>query len=121
MARKALGLTGLLALAASIAACGTTHVVGAHRTVYVALTEYRLAPQQVQADAGRLTIFVLNDGRYTHNLAVIRGGHTTGATQPIAPGHRARLTVTVRNGNYVIASTMLEDQDLGLYGSLVVK
>jgi plastocyanin len=121
MARKLLTPAGLLALCLVAAGCGTTHAVGAHRIVYLALTEYRLAPQRVQAPAGRLTIFVENDGRLTHNLAVMRGARTTGVTQPIAPGHRARLTLTLRGGTYVMASTMLSDEALGLYGTLAVK
>ena len=105
----------------ALTGCGATHVVGPHRTVYVALTEYRLSPQRVQARAGPLTIVVENDGRLTHNLAVMKGAHASGATQPIAPGRSARLTVALRDGNYVMASTMLSDRDLGLYGTLVVK
>jgi hypothetical protein len=121
MARASLALAVALTLAGAVAGCGGTHVVGVHRTVFLALTEYRLSPQRVQARAGPLTIYVRNDGRLTHNLAVMRGSKTTGSTQPIAPGHRARLTVVLRNGTYVMASTMLSDEDLGLYGTLDVK
>jgi plastocyanin len=121
MARASLALAAALSVSAVAAGCAGTHIVGAHRTVFVALTEYRLSPQSVQARAGRLTIYVKNDGRLTHNLAVLRGSRASGSTQPIAPGHHARLTLVLRSGTYVVASTMLSDQALGLYGTLVVK
>jgi hypothetical protein len=121
MARKLLTPVALLATSVVVAGCGGTHTVGPHRTVYVALTEYRIAPERVQAHAGPLTIFVENDGQLTHNLSVLHGSHTKGATQPIAPGHRARLMLNLRGGTYVMASTMLSDEALGLYGTLAVK
>ncbi len=99
MARRQLTLALVLPLAASIAACGSTQVVGSARAVHVALTEYRLSPQRVQAHCGPADAVRPQRGRLTHNLAVTRGGHTTGATQPIAPGHRRRLTVMLRKGN----------------------
>jgi hypothetical protein len=110
-----------LTLCVLVAGCGHTQLVGANRTLHLAMTEYRLAPQRVQAPPGRLTIIVRNNGLLTHNLAVTRGGVSTGTTQPIPPGHAARLTLRVRRGSYQMLSTMLSDQDLGLYGTLVIR
>jgi plastocyanin len=121
MARRPLALAAALVTCGTLTACGHTQIVGARRPVHLALTEYRLNPQRVQVRPGRLTIFVKNDGVYTHNLAVTRGSHTLGATQPIPPGHRTHLTLTLKTGSYTIASTMLSDQDLGLYGTLIAK
>lgn len=121
MAGRQLALAAAVALVAPVAGCAQTHLIGVHRTLYVALTEYRLSPQRVQGRAGRLTIIVRNDGVLTHNLAVTNGSRTVGSTHPIAPGHRARLTLTLNRGTYVMASTMLSDRDLGLYGTLIVK
>ncbi len=121
MARAVTKLCLAVALCASVAACGQTHVVGPHHTLLLALTEYRLRPQRVQARAGQLTIVVHNYGRLTHELSVSRAGNTAGATQPIPPGGNARLMLTVRPGQYVMSSTILYDRDLGLYGTLVVR
>jgi plastocyanin len=121
MARIPLALATALVTSSTIAACGHTQIVGASRAVHVALTEYRLGPQRVQVGPGRLTIFVKNDGIYTHNLAVTRGSKTLGATQPISPGHRTHLTLTLKKGSYTMTSTMLSDQALGLYGTLIAK
>jgi plastocyanin len=110
VAASMLGVTG----------CSHTHVVGASRTVDVALTEYRLIPQDVRAVAGQLTIVVHNYGRLTHNLVVSLNGEQEGATPPLAPGDSAGLTLTLAPGTYSIVSTILSDQDLGAYGTLIV-
>jgi hypothetical protein len=112
-----------IALAASVlvAACGGTYAVGRNHTLTLAMTEYRLAPQRIQAPAGTLTIFVHNEGRLTHDLAVWHGAITEASTQPIPPGGRAVLQVALKRGTYLIDSTLLSDQDLGLYGTLVIK
>jgi len=103
-----------------ITGCGHTERVGGDRTLRVALTEYRLNPQRASVSAGTLTIIVHNFGRLTHNLSLTRGGQSAGSTKPIAPGESAQLTVTLAPGSYVMASTILDDQALGEYGSLQV-
>jgi hypothetical protein len=109
-----------LALAAVLAGCAPTHAVGVHRTLYVALSEYRLRPQQVSARAGELTIFVRNYGRLTHDLSIYRGAKLVGATPPIWPGHNARLVVRLARGTYALTSSLFSDQALGMYGTLTV-
>jgi uncharacterized cupredoxin-like copper-binding protein len=74
----------------------------------------------VRATAGRLTIYAHNYGRLTHNLVVTRGTHTTGSTQPIRPGQTSQLVVKLAPGKYLMASTILSDRDLGIYGTLTV-
>jgi hypothetical protein len=109
-----------VASALAAAACGHTRVVGAGRTVDIGLTEYRLIPQDVRAGAGVLTLEVHNYGRLTHNLVVTLDGQQQGATPPLAPGDSAGLTLTLRPGTYLMASTLLSDQALGAYGTLKV-
>jgi hypothetical protein len=121
MARPVTKLCLTVALCASVAACGQTHTVGPHHTLLLALTEYRLRPQRVQAGPGQLTILVHNYGRLTHDLSVSRGGHAANATRPIPPGGNARLVLMLRPGQYMMSSTILYDRDLGLYGTLVVR
>ncbi len=121
MARTCATVFFTLAVAACLAACGQTLTVGADRAFHLALTEYWLRPQRVQARTGTLTIFVRNDGRLTHNLAVSQNGHAAGSTPPISPGRTSELVLRLRRGTYRMASTMLSDQTLGLYGTLVVK
>jgi hypothetical protein len=111
-------LTG--AAAATLAGCGHSTTVGPRRTVHVALTEYRVIPQSIQAKPGSLTLEVENDGRLAHTLAISRGGTILGQTPPLQPGAFALLTVSLRPGRYMMSSTLLSDQALGAYGTLSV-
>ena len=110
----------LLALAAVALGCSHTEHIGKRRTLQIALTEYRLNPQDVAARRGRLTILVRNYGRLTHNLVISRRGVSAGSTPPLGPGASARLTLVLAPGSYRMASTILSDQALGQYGTLTV-
>jgi Cupredoxin-like domain len=108
------------AAAALLAGCGHTTHVAADRTFEVALTEYHVSPQRVLAPAGTLTIFVHNYGRLSHNLVISSHGQADASTQPIPPGETSELLATLPPGNYLMSSTILSDQGLGAYGTLIV-
>ena len=109
-----------LASASVISGCSHTQRVGQDHTRRIALTEYRINPQHAIASAGPLTIVVHNFGRLTHNLSLSHDGQPSGSTKPIPPGQSVELTVSVVHGTYVMASTILDDQALGDYGTLSV-
>jgi Cupredoxin-like domain len=117
---RALMLAAVAACAAAIAGCGHTQTVGGDRTVHIALSEYRLRPDHIRMSAGYVDIQVSNYGRLTHNLVITSRGVTDGSTKPIWPGQRAELTLSLAPGKYSISSTMLSDQALGAYGTLIV-
>ena len=94
--------------------------MSANGILHVALSEYRVTPQDVSARPGTLTVFVHNYGRLNHNLAISYNGISEASTEPIRPGRSAVLTATLTAGRYVLASTVLSDQALGAYGSLTV-
>jgi hypothetical protein len=104
----------------AITGCGRTSTAGAGRSVQIALTEYRVIPQSIRSRAGELTLRVENDGRLTHTLAITRHGNILGQTGPLPPGARTILILTLNPGRYLMTSTLLSDQDLGLYGTLTV-
>jgi hypothetical protein len=105
-------------LAAGVAGCGHASHVAADGTVQIALNEYRVTPQQVDAHTGGLTFVVHNYGRLTHDLVISRDGQTEAYTAPIPPGGTADLVAELDPGSYELASTVLDDQALGAYGSL---
>ncbi|HEX3975779.1 MAG TPA: hypothetical protein VHW96_05910 [Solirubrobacteraceae bacterium] len=111
-------LASLASLA--VAACGRTTTVGNGRTLQIALGEYRVAPQDVRAQTGLLTIFVHNYGRLTHDLVITLDGRTQVATKPIAPGQTEALDAALGPGHYLMSSSILSDQALGAYGTLIV-
>lgn len=107
--------------ALATAGCGTTTTVGRGRTLQIALNEYRITPQDVRAPNGALTIFVHNYGRLTHDLVITLKGQTWAATKPIAPGQTEELDAALSPGHYLMASSILSDQALGAYGTLIVR
>jgi Cupredoxin-like domain len=114
-------LAAALVIAPGLAAgCGSTTHVGSDRTFHLALTEYRVSPQNVQVPSGTVTIFVHNYGRLSHNLVISLNGHPDASTQPIPPGQTSELIATLPPGTYQMASTILADQALGTYGTLTV-
>lgn len=106
------------AAAALLCGCSHTDVIATQRTVYVALSEYRITPQSVSISAGALTILVHNYGRVTHNLVISIDSQPEASTRPIAPGQSAELALSLPPGNYQMVSTILDDQALGAYGTL---
>ncbi len=122
-ARLSRGLAaGLAVLAAAAMGAGCGHEVsaGPGGTVRLALDEYRLAPATIDLRPGRLTIVATNVGRLTHNLVVSRGSTTIGAIRSLGPGQSGRVTLRLDAGTYLVGSTLLSDEALGLYGHLVV-
>lgn len=106
------------ALAGALAGCGHATHVASGGTVQIALNEYRVTPQQIDAPTGGLTLVVHNDGRLTHDLVISRHGQTEAYTAPIPPGGTADLIADLGPGHYEMASTVLDDEALGAYGSL---
>jgi hypothetical protein len=102
------------------AGCGTTATVGKGGSLQIALSEYRVTPQDVHAGQGLLTIIVHNYGRLTHSLVISQDGRTEALTKPIAPGQTVELAAALVPGRYEMASSILSDQALGAYGTLDV-
>jgi hypothetical protein len=107
-------------LGIGISGCGHAAAVGRDRTLHVALSEYRVIPQNVRVSAGLLTILVRNDGKLTHNLAVLHGDQRIDVTPPLWPGTGGQLSVVLAPGRYTLESTLFSDQALGAYGTLTV-
>lgn len=123
------GVAAALASASLLAGCGagTTRVSG--HVVTVRLDEYRIVPQSVSVPAGRLEIVAINRGILTHDIALERARRDVegqppllGATGIIMPGARGSMTVTLRRpGRYELVSTIANQADLGMYGTLIVR
>lgn len=110
----------MLVLVMLTAGCGQTVSVGRNRVLQVSLTEYHVAPQSVHTAAGTLSIYVHNYGRLSHNLVITRDGETWASSQPIPPGQTTEVIARLTPGQYLMASTILSDQALGAYGTLIV-
>jgi hypothetical protein len=120
MKRSPLGLLAAGLVTVGAAACGATTTVRSNGTLRVAVTEYRITPQAVQAGAGVLTIVVHNDGRLSHNFVITHGSVIEAVTAPIAPGGWTYVEATLPAGRYLMASGLRSDQALGAYGTLQI-
>lgn len=118
------------ALTLAVAGCGAEEpetIEG--RTLRLRLDEYRIMPQDVRAKEGRLRIVATNVGRLTHNVKIVRQDESDleapaeemGGTRTTQPGESAAVTFEdLRPGEYRLACTIANHDDLGQYGTLEV-
>jgi hypothetical protein len=94
----------------------------------LSLDEYRILPRSVSVPAGPLRITVVNHGILTHNLTLeLENRDSNGqpvsvaSTSTIMPGASATIAKTLRPGRYAMLSTVANQADLGMSGTLVVR
>ena len=129
--RSLLLATLAVASAAALAGCGDDdHVRIEGRELRVELDEYRIVPEDVSVAPGRLRIVATNVGRLTHNLHVVKEDEEDreapptdlGGTGTAQPGETATFTFEdLEPGEYRIACTISNHDDLGQYGELIVR
>jgi hypothetical protein len=117
---RATKLALLLAGTLLLAGCSHTQAVRSGGTIEIQLSEYRLTPQSVRAQAGFFTIVVHNRGVLDHNLVVYHDGTAINSVSPIGPGQTTQMSLLLTPGTYSMVSTVLSDQSLGAYGTLRV-
>jgi hypothetical protein len=119
-----------LAVAMGMSGCGgdKTVRIDGHQLA-LRLDEYRIVPQSVSVPAGRLRIVARNSGILTHSVAVElqqrgAGGSPIilGEVRTLHPGASgASRQLDLRPGRYVLASTVANQADLGMTGTLIVR
>src|SRR5437762_8473071 len=114
----------LVALAALLAGgCGAevAYTKAPDRRVAVRLDEYRVLPEHIEVRAGRVTLVARNDGRLTHNLAVVQfkrplaGEEEKGYGKPtktLFPGEAGQTTVALQPGKYRLVCTIANHDNL---------
>jgi hypothetical protein len=117
--------------AAAMAGCGGEPAAVTVRgdTVRVTLDEFRIHPQNIRVQAGRIHLVATDTGRLTHNLVV--ESITDDPTKQVVYGRtdtaHAGQTVTERDplvlkpGRYRLACTIANHENLGQYGTLIVQ
>lgn len=124
--RRAL-IAVLVALALTVAACGSDdEPVDRRDTLSVRLDEYRISPQEVRVQAGRLRVIASNEGVLTHNLSLqsVDGEDEQGdalvalRTDTAHPGETVRDSAVLLPGRYRMVCTIANHDDLGQYGTL---
>ena len=91
------------------------------RTIELRLTEYRIEPQRIRADAGRLRIRTSNGGILAHSVAIERDDEPIERTRLIKAGERAAETVSLSPGEYRLLCPISNHGTLGMRGTLEVQ
>ena len=120
-----LARTTAAALAAlALSGCGGAGPAAQARDgrVDLVLDDYLIKPQQLRAEAGRVTFAVVNRGRLGHNLRIRdRQGREPIEIATLLPGERGGDAATLPPGNYKMLCTVANHEQLGMYGRLVVR
>jgi uncharacterized cupredoxin-like copper-binding protein len=134
---RRLALGGLLLAVALLVAVsfalssrgGPATVRVAGHVVAVTLNEYSIKPQNISVPAGSFTLVVHNSGILTHNLT-LEHEHLDSKGEPVIiassrtllPGATVRTPVEALNaGRYRMTSTIANQADLGMTGTLSVR
>jgi hypothetical protein len=78
-------------------------------------------PTSASVRSGVLTVIVRNYGRLSHNLVVAGRGYEDGSTPAIPPGSEWTLLLDLTPGVYTMYSSILNDDALGIHGTLTVR
>ena len=89
----------------------------------IALTvkDFRYEPQNITAAPGRLKVTLTNEGRLAHSLRVERKNTIVAKISSLLPGDSDSTTFKVRKGRYRFFCALSNHEELGMYGTLVVK
>ena len=100
------------------------------RELRLELDEYRIIPQDVKITPGRLRIVATNVGRLTHNVKIVKVNEDDreappteiDGTRTAQPLDTESVTIEgLKPGEYRLACTIANHDDLGQYGRLVVE
>ena len=121
--RHACLLSLCLAAAALPAGCAEDEPAARARAGRVAVTaeDFRYDPQAIDATAGRLRFDLVNKGRLAHTFRLERRNNIVAKVSSFLPGDRASKTVHVRAGEYRFFCALSNHEELGMYGTLIVK
>ncbi len=89
--------------------------------IAVEMRDFRFEPQRIRARPGWLTFEVHNRGRLAHTFRV-RGNKGEVVKEPsLRPGERRTVTARFVRGDYRLFDALSNYEELGMYGTLVVR
>ena len=89
--------------------------------ITIAQVDYRFQPQRIRAGRGPLTVTVVNRARLAHTLRVMRGARERIRVTAQLPGERTTVTARLRPGRYRLLCALGNHEELGMWGTLVVR
>jgi uncharacterized cupredoxin-like copper-binding protein len=100
-------------------ATSTPAAGGAGGTVTIAESEFKLAPKDATAKAGKVTIEAKNDGQIVHDLEV-EGNGVEKKTANLQPGSSGKLALNLKPGKYEMYCSIDGHRASGMEGTLTV-
>ena len=89
--------------------------------VAIALEDFRFDPQVIRARRGELTFVLHNRGRLGHGFRLRKNGRTWLKEQSLLPGERRTVTKRLEPGDYRMFDAISNYEELGMYGTVVVR
>jgi plastocyanin len=93
---------------------------GESRTLTATEGEMFIELSSEELGAGSYTIEVVNEGSATHDFVVERDGSDVAATDSLAPGASATLTVDLEPGEYVFYCSVANHRAMGMEVTVTV-
>jgi plastocyanin len=87
----------------------------------IVLDDFSIRPQTIRARPGRIAFDLVNRGRVGHNFHLRRGAGEPLEVTTLLPGDRETATADLRRGDYRMVCTVSNHEELGMYGTLVVR
>jgi uncharacterized cupredoxin-like copper-binding protein len=88
-------------------------------TVTIAESEFKLAPKDATAKAGKVTVEAKNDGQTVHDLEV-EGPGVEKKTANLQPGSSGKLNLDLKAGKYEMYCTIDGHRAAGMEGTITV-
>ncbi len=117
-------LTVFALVATSISGCGEPARTNSDdgRKLTITMVDYRYQPQNLQTKAGKVRLTLFNRGRQNHNLKLVSSKGRIPLKVPVVkPGERTVVESNLEPGRYRMYSTIGNQKQLGMYGSIVVQ
>jgi plastocyanin len=118
---RAVGLLAVMVLVVTGCGGGEPTARAPDGRVAITLDDFSISPQRVRARAGETTFSIVNEGRIGHNFHVIGSKGEPVAVTTLLPGDRETATADLRRGTYRMVCTVSNHEELGMYGTLVVR
>jgi plastocyanin len=90
-------------------------------SVRIVLDDFSIRPQKVRGSAGRIRFDVVNRGRAGHNFRLRRGPREPLKLTTLLPGDSESIGGRLRAGDYRMVCTVANHEELGMYGTLVLR
>jgi plastocyanin len=107
----------------ALAGCGGGEPVARVRdhNVRIVLDDFSIRPQTLRARAGRISFDIVNRGRAGHNFHLRRGPGEPLKVTTLLPGDTESVAADLRAGDYRMVCTVANHEELGMYGTLVLR